>query len=130
MHLRSDVSVGLALSGGLDSSAIACAVRHLNPNQEINTFSFIDDTGYKNEANWIDIINNKVNAKSSSIVISSKELANDLDKMIIRQGEPFGSTTAFFEEKVNSTSLLLESSLVSTAFGTLNLTSILEFIFR
>ena len=94
------MSVGLALSGGLNSSAIACAVRHLYPNQEINTFSFIDNTGYKNEGNWIDIINNEVNAKASSIVISSKDLVKDIDKMIIRQGEPFGSTSIYAQYKV------------------------------
>ena len=39
-HLISDVKVGIALSGGIDSSAIACATKILDPKKEINLISF------------------------------------------------------------------------------------------
>src|SRR5690606_28769086 len=38
LHLRSDVSIGAALSGGIDSSAVVCAMRHVAPDTPINTF--------------------------------------------------------------------------------------------
>jgi asparagine synthase (glutamine-hydrolysing) len=43
LHLRSDVPVGAALSGGVDSSAIVMAMRHHQPTQEIHTFSYVAD---------------------------------------------------------------------------------------
>ena len=41
LHLISDVPLGAALSGGIDSSAIVCAMRYLDPKLEINTFSYV-----------------------------------------------------------------------------------------
>jgi asparagine synthase (glutamine-hydrolysing) len=41
LHLRSDAPLGAALSGGIDSSVIVCAMRHIEPDLPIHTFSFI-----------------------------------------------------------------------------------------
>ena len=41
LHIRSDVPIGAALSGGIDSSAIVCAMRYVAPELTIHTFSYI-----------------------------------------------------------------------------------------
>jgi asparagine synthase (glutamine-hydrolysing) len=100
MHLRSDVPLGAALSGGLDSSAIVCAMRHLEPDADINTFSFIATGASVSEEHWVDRVNQHVGARPHKVVVSQAELAADLDDMIAAQGEPFGSTSIYAQYRV------------------------------
>jgi asparagine synthase (glutamine-hydrolysing) len=100
MHLRSDVKIATALSGGLDSSAIAGAIRYLEPEMEINTFSFVGGSGAKNEGSWIDKANREFRAKEHLVKIGDSDFVKDSDELIRLQGEPFGSTSIYAQFRV------------------------------
>ena len=78
-HLRSDVPLGAALSGGVDSSAVVCAMRHVDPGLDIHTFSYVAHGSPDNEEHWVDLVNAHVNARGHKVVISEAELARDID---------------------------------------------------
>ncbi|ROT44014.1 asparagine synthase (glutamine-hydrolyzing) [Pusillimonas sp. NJUB218] len=100
LHLRSDVPLGAALSGGVDSSAVVCAMRHVAPDHPIHTFSYIAAGSDLNEENWADLVNRHVGAISHKVIVTPEELASDLDDMISAQGEPFGSTSIYAQYRV------------------------------
>lgn len=100
LHLRSDVPLGAALSGGLDSSAIVGCMRHLEPDVPIHTFSFIASGSAVSEERWVDRMNAHVGAVAHKVSITPQELAADLDDMIAAQGEPFGSTSIYAQYRV------------------------------
>lgn len=99
-QLRSDVPVGVAVSGGLDSSAIVSAVRYLHPDLDIATFSFIAEGAALSEEPWIDLINSNVGATSHKVRVSTSELSSDLTDLVLSQGEPFGSTSIYAQYNV------------------------------
>lgn len=100
LHLRSDVPLGAALSGGVDSSAVVCAMHHVEPNLPIHTFSFIASGSDVSEEPWIDRVNAHVGAIPHKVNVTARELAADLDEMIKSQGEPFGSTSIYAQYRV------------------------------
>jgi len=100
LHLRSDVPIGAALSGGIDSSSIVCAMHYIKPKFEINTFSYIASGSTKNEEFWVDIVNKHVKAKAHKVFVTPAELLSDLDELIKFQGEPFGSLSIYAQYRV------------------------------
>jgi asparagine synthase (glutamine-hydrolysing) len=100
LHLRSDVPLGFAVSGGVDSSAIVSAARYLEPSIELKTFSYIDSDKKISEESWIDLINKKMNATSHKVNIKENELISDFDDMILSQGEPFGGLSIYAQYRV------------------------------
>ncbi|MDR0210300.1 MAG: asparagine synthase (glutamine-hydrolyzing) [Pseudomonas putida] len=100
LHLRSDVPIGAALSGGLDSSAVVCAMRYVEPDMPIHTFSYIAEGSTISEEHWADQVNQHVGANSNKVIVSPSELIRDLDDMIGVQGEPFGSTSIYAQYRV------------------------------
>jgi asparagine synthase (glutamine-hydrolysing) len=102
LRLRSDVPVGTALSGGIDSSAIAVCVDRLLRTEAENavavgsrqrTFTaYFEDPGF-DERPYAEAVVEQTGAEPRWISFSDDELVDDLPRIVEAQGEPFGSTS-------------------------------------
>ena len=82
-RMRGADRLGILLSGGLDSSMIACAARAIDPRREIHTFSVsfpaasgIDETRYQRS------VANRIGAIHHEIPITAREIAAGFEEMI------------------------------------------------
>ena len=89
LHLRSEVKVGLALSGGIDSKIILDEVINKFNNEKLNSYSFYFKEKKYSERKGIleNIGKHKLN---SNFIIQKKSILKDLRKNIIIQEQPFG----------------------------------------
>lgn len=94
LHLRSDVPVAIALSGGVDSSGIVGAVRHLHPNREIHTFSYSNPGFVKDESEWANLVSIDLGTTHHHVQVSPSDAIDGLSSMVRRQGEPTNSSSA------------------------------------
>jgi asparagine synthase (glutamine-hydrolysing) len=88
LHMRSDVPVGMCLSGGVDSSALACLITH-RFGKPIHTFSGRYPDKDCDEGSYIDEVNR--NAKTIPCPVFPEPQGNlmtDLQKITWHQDEP------------------------------------------
>jgi asparagine synthase (glutamine-hydrolysing) len=101
LHLRSDVPVGAALSGGIDSSSIVAAMREVQGDSlQIHTFSHVADDPALSEESWADLAGRAAAVTVHKVRPEPRELADDLERLIRVQEEPFASTSIYAQHRV------------------------------
>ena len=100
LHLRSDVPVGAALSGGIDSSSIVAVMRAVEPKLDLHAFSYVADRAELSEERWIDIAAQGAGAILHKVRATPEELVDDLDRLLHVQDEPFGGTSIYAQHCV------------------------------
>lgn len=120
LHLRSDVPVGTCLSGGLDSSAIACVVSQELHRQKIwneelqHTFSACFEDPALDERLYMKTVVDAIGCKSHYVFPSGEHFAEDLDQWIWHQEEPVGGSGVYAQycvarlAKANGIKVLLD----------------------
>lgn len=100
IRLRSDVPVGVTLSGGIDSSSIVAKMSSLLSQGRVGTFSAISNDRFSSEEKYIDVINNAFNCKSNKINLDqiSSGILNDYEKVVWYCDQPVlsFSSVAFY----------------------------------
>jgi asparagine synthase (glutamine-hydrolysing) len=100
LHLRSDVSVGACLSGGIDSSAIVSIVSRFVGTDEarrvgaqLQTFTAFFEQPRLDERPFAQAVIEQTNAAANWISFDVGDLVQDLPRIVHAQDEPFGSTS-------------------------------------
>jgi asparagine synthase (glutamine-hydrolysing) len=85
------VSLGVSLSGGLDSSSIACVMSDILGGAPFETFSSCFDDERYDERRFIDPVLKRVNAKSNLVFTKPDNLLKDIEDIIWHQDEPYST---------------------------------------
>lgn len=101
-QLRSDVPLGSSLSGGIDSSTIVSLTGELlgkdAKNYKALTFSF---PNFENdESKLAKLVAGNAGIEWYEVVPSMESLADDLQQMVTKMGEPFSTLSMFAQYKV------------------------------
>jgi len=99
LHMRSDVPVGCALSGGLDSSAVAACVVGLEDGQGpkglLNTFSAVFPDDPIDERPFVDQVLAHIPAEPHFVTPTAQTFLADLDDFVWKHDEPVGSLSQY-----------------------------------
>ncbi len=99
-RLIADVPVGSCLSGGLDSSSVVCAMRQIEPDKNIRTFSLVFPGLEIDESRYQKAVVDRCNVEWYKTTFTSKEVLNDLEDLIETQEEPFSTLSIYGQYRV------------------------------
>ncbi|MCX5677993.1 MAG: asparagine synthase (glutamine-hydrolyzing) [Candidatus Omnitrophica bacterium] len=95
LRLRSDVPLGVSLSGGLDSSSIACVSARLLKGGAIEAFSSCFDEAEYDEREYIAQVLDKTKAKANFIFTRPENLFDEMEEIMWHQEEPYSTLSIF-----------------------------------
>jgi asparagine synthase (glutamine-hydrolysing) len=120
-RLRSDMPVGMSLSGGLDSTTL---LHYITKHQsDVKTFSAVFPGFEKDESVFVEKAVNHYQVKNFSITPNENDLIDDFEKLMYHQEEPFQSSSIFAQYKVfqlakeNNIKVLLDGQGADEVFG-------------
>lgn len=100
-HLRSDVPVTVALSGGTDSSSVVMNARRQKGSEaELHTISYIASVERLSEEPWIDSVNHAAKATSHKLKIQDHELGDEFEKFVALQAQPTVTPVVYAQNRV------------------------------
>lgn len=123
-RLVADVPVGAFLSGGIDSSIVVAATSKQVEN--LHTFSVgFTDAAFYDETKSAEFVAKTFNTNHTSIMLSRKDLADNIMACLESMSEPFGDTSAlpFFvlsKKVVPSIKVILSGDGADELFGGYN----------
>ncbi len=134
LRLRSDVSVGSCLSGGIDSSTVVCTVNNLLKqgrkgqfdaqigNQQKVFTSCFEDKNY-DEQKWASLVVEQTQSEWHRTFPTRNEMTKDLEKLIYCQDIPFFSSSTYAQFRVmksvkeNGVKVVLDGQGADELFG-------------
>jgi asparagine synthase (glutamine-hydrolysing) len=100
IRLRSDVPVGICLSGGLDSSAILCKAKEISPETRFQTFSACFRDKALDEHDYISAVVSATGGIGHETFPQGHEFWENLHSIIYHHDEPVGSPSVFAQWSV------------------------------
>lgn len=101
-RLRSDVTVGASLSGGLDSSTIVYYMQQQLRSAEkpYKTFSAVFPGFEQDEHAYIQQLVKNLHVENHTVTPTSLQMVDEFEKLFYHQEEPFPSSSVFAQYKV------------------------------
>lgn len=122
LRLISDVPVGTCLSGGIDSSSLACIIKDANVS-DITTFSAVYPNFKLDETKYIDIVSKAASMTNYKIQPTASSLEKDLFSFIRAISEPVASPSPYAQycvhklAKTKGVTVLLDGQGADELFG-------------